>query len=32
MFGVLGFWGKMTLKHAPDLAHQIEEPWASGRD
>jgi nitrate/nitrite transporter NarK len=23
---------KMTLKHAPDLAHQIEEPWASGRD
>lgn len=23
---------KLTLKHAPDLAHQIEEPWVSGRD
>jgi NNP family nitrate/nitrite transporter-like MFS transporter len=23
---------KMTLKHAPDLAHEIEEPWVGGRD
>lgn len=23
---------KMTLKHAPDLAHQIEEPWDSTKE
>jgi hypothetical protein len=23
---------KMTLKHAPDIADAIEEPWDQGRD
>jgi hypothetical protein len=22
---------KMTLKHAPDIADQIEEPWERGK-